>query len=519
MERSLYQWQEECLRRWQDNGGRGMVQAVTGSGKTLLALTAAARLEYLTGQKLHVKIVVPTGTLMRQWSKAVKEFLQAFVGEELVGLRGGGYKSSPDRRYMIYVINSARYELARQILAELRRGDFVFLIADECHHYGSGENRLIFEFLPHIGEYEERFFTMGLSATLPSGRDRRYLSSVLGRRIYTYGMAEASAMGTVCRYDIYHIRLSFDLEERQDYEEMTDQMNALFRKLVKADPSLEEADLTERFEILRGLCAAKNKGIAQTASRYMTLSYKRKSLVCLAASRVACACDLVDRLGLEDRVIIFGERIHQAEELYRLLSQKYPGRVGRYHSKLGQQANRNALERFRTGEVRLLIACKSMDEGVDVPDAAVGIILSGTSTQRQRTQRLGRILRRKDEGRGASLYYLHIEETSEDSCFLPEGSGHSVFELEYCSDVGKLFHPIYDKMAEDLLDKLRAKGMSEEKIREARRCLELGSVRGDWARGREYAERNLKDARYIGDRNYWICMKKLAEYERESDDI
>ena len=157
MEQKLYQWQEECLEWWFSNNGRGMVQAVTGSGKTLLALTAADRLSRRTDLDLRVKIVVPTSALMHQWNRALKAFLiQKGVqknAQQLIGLRGGGYRSSPDCRYMIYVINSARYELARQILSELRGGKSVLLIADECHHYVSGQNQLIFEFLPHITPY------------------------------------------------------------------------------------------------------------------------------------------------------------------------------------------------------------------------------------------------------------------------------------------------------------------------------------------------------------------------------
>lgn len=138
MKKKLYQWQEECLERWFANKGRGMVQAVTGSGKTLLALTAAARLEEKLGRELHVKIVVPTGALMLQWDRALREFLSdsteipssgSFRG--VIGLRGGGHKAFPDCKYMIYVINSARYELARQILTELRKGEAVLLIADD----------------------------------------------------------------------------------------------------------------------------------------------------------------------------------------------------------------------------------------------------------------------------------------------------------------------------------------------------------------------------------------------------
>ena len=64
MKKDLYKWQEECLQRWFSNNGRGIVQAVTGSGKTFLALTAASRLKKTLNQNLHIKIVVPTKALM-----------------------------------------------------------------------------------------------------------------------------------------------------------------------------------------------------------------------------------------------------------------------------------------------------------------------------------------------------------------------------------------------------------------------------------------------------------------------
>ena len=148
MNTPLYLWQEECLSAWFNNHCRGIVQAVTGSGKTLLALEAARRLEdklKKSGKKLKVKIVVPTSALMRQWERAVSEFrISAALPPQKIGLRGGGFKDRTDCSYMIYVINSARYELASQILSELQESETILLIADECHHYQSGQNRLIF---------------------------------------------------------------------------------------------------------------------------------------------------------------------------------------------------------------------------------------------------------------------------------------------------------------------------------------------------------------------------------------
>lgn len=518
MKKKLYQWQEECLERWLANKGRGMVQAVTGSGKTLLALNAAARLEEKLGQDLHVKIVVPTGALMLQWDRALREFLTdscenpssgSFRG--VIGLRGGGHKASPDCKYMVYVINSARYELARQILTELRKGEAVLLIADECHHYESGQNQLIFEFLPYINPETAQFFSLGLSATLPSGQAQRYLASVLGRKIYSYGMARASALRTVCQYDIYHIGLSFEREERAEYDELTEGMLFQYRKLHARYPFMDNMGQKEFFELMRTLIVGKDEEMADTALKYIHMSYKRKSLVCMASARISCACELIARLAPHEKILIFGERINQAEELYRILQEKYPQRVGRYHSQMGEQANKNILERFRVGDIRILITCKAMDEGVDIPDASAGIILSGTSVQRQRVQRLGRIIRKKEGKSRAFLYYLHITGTSEEMCFLPDTKNNRLFELEYIPGLRKFTHPRYDKKAKKVIERMQRAGADEEKIAEAIRCMELGIVRSDWLREQGDIALCIKNAKYASDKNYWICMKKLRD--------
>ena len=522
MRKELYEWQEECIKRWFENNGRGIVQAVTGAGKTYLALTAAARIEEKAGRNFHVKIIVPTGALMQQWNRALREFLSDSCTDGVapanlrnqIGLRGCGSNSASDCKYMIYVINSARYELARQILAELKQGDAVLLIADECHHYASDQNKLIFEFLPYIKPYENHFFSLGLSATLPSGEPRRYLTAVLGRKIYDYGMEKASLYQTICPYDVYHISLAFFPSEKAEYEELSDRMMILYRRLLQACPSLAALGQKERYELLRHLSGDKNRKIAEMASLYMRLSFKRKSLVCLASARIACTCDLIARLDDSEKIIIFSERTKQADELYQLLQKSYPEKVGRYHSKMGKWANRNVLDRFREGSVRILIACKAIDEGIDVPDASVGIIMSGTSTQRQRIQRLGRIIRKNNRKERSALYYLHITETSEDSCFLPDAASHRLFELTYDSLKHHFTNPAYDEKALSLLSDMQNAHVGEEKLREAARCLQLGCIRADWLLEQDAIEEHIKKAKYISEKNYWVCMKKLSFIDR-----
>lgn len=317
-------------------------------------------------------------------------------------------------------------------------------------------------------------------------------------------------MRTVCRYDIFHIGLEFRKEEREEYEEISEQMSRLSHKLQQMYPALRELGQRERYAMLSQITGGGDKRAAEAAARYLALSYKRKSVVCLASERVSCVCALIERLDVKKGILIFGERVSQAEELYGILQNKYPGRVGRYHSKMGRQANKNVLERFYTGEIHILITCKAMDEGVDIPEASVGIVLSGTASKRQRVQRLGRIIRKK-EGKGrASLYYLHIADTSEDSCFLPETKESRIFEIEYQPGRHGFSHPIYDVAAEELIEDAENTGMDREKVEEVKRCLEIGQVRADWMMGQEEIEGKTQDAGRVRERNYWVCMKRMG---------
>ena len=50
---------------------------------------------------------------------------------------------------------------------------------------------------------------------------------------------------------------------------------------------------------------------------------------------------------------------------------------------------------------------------IDVPEASVGIIVSGSGSIREHVQRLGRILRKKASGKQAVLYELISQGTSE----------------------------------------------------------------------------------------------------------
>ena len=77
------------------------------------------------------------------------------------------------------------------------------------------------------------------------------------------------------------------------------------------------------------------------------------------------------------------------------------------------EERRVILERFRSGQYSKLSTGRVLNEGVDVPDCRVAIIVSGNSTKREYIQRLGRVLRPKDGE--ALLYELITSGTIEEN--------------------------------------------------------------------------------------------------------
>ncbi|MFR6349234.1 MAG: DEAD/DEAH box helicase [Enterocloster aldenensis] len=513
MRYQLYPWQEECLKKWQKKQYHGIVNVVTGAGKTYLALAAAMRLEkQFSLSRLRIKIVVPSATLLEQWASAIRFFSGGRVSRRDIGLYYSGRRDTPDRPFMIYVINSARYSLARHILRDLEDGLTVFLIADECHRYTGSENRKIFDFLPFANACPGQYASLGLSATpgLNRPENASVLIPALGPEIFRYGFKEAWEEETLCPYAAFHIALSFTPQEKMEYEELSSRMSKSFRTLLFHYPSLKGLSGSVFFQTLFQI-AGENGKYAFLARLYLNASHKRKNLTSDAAARIQCVLKLIGLLDKSTKIIVFGERIEQADLLYEKLEILYPNQAARCHSAMDSGARKLALERFRDSEVRILISCRALDEGFNVPSANVGIVMSSASANRQRTQRLGRILRRDDGKEIASLYYLYIAESSEEISYLPAQSRtDAVCSLSYHLDNDTISHPAYEKLAGAAMERFRRDKPDAGLLKEAGFCFRRGIVRPDWQMGKAYCTEKIKAAKTVSERNYWICMKQIA---------
>jgi superfamily II DNA or RNA helicase len=354
-------WQEQAFRRWTEDQ-RGVVSVVTGGGKTIFAFLCmeAFRRKYEQG---YVIILVPTITLLDQWYVSLQTDFG--VAESDIACFSSEEKPSGFARVNLMVINTARTRL-RSLPGDKPR----FLIVDECHRAGSPENAKALQ-----GDYTA---ALGLSATPEREYDegfQQYVVPALGPVIFEYDYVQAAKDKVITPFDLINVQIEFLPHELDEYTKLTRRAAMLFQK-AKIDPVAD----------------SKLKKVLQ----------KRASVSAQARMRIPVSVKIVEQhRGV--RTIIFHERVSAATTIYNILkSRSHSACI--YHSKLAPNWRRDNLRLFRTGVFDVLVSCRALDEGMNVPETAVAIIASSTASHRQRIQRLGRVLR-PAPGKGHAMIY------------------------------------------------------------------------------------------------------------------
>ncbi len=365
-------YQQEAIDHWLAEGSAGVVVLPTGAGKTFVAAMAI----HETG--LWTLAVVPTIDLLQQWRTALAAALSLSVDE--IGIFGGGEKD-------LKPITIITYDSAALYPRELWR--FGLLIFDECHHLPAPTYRLIAEsaFTP---------VRLGLSAT-PERSDMAHtdLAELIGPEVYRRSPMELTQERYLAQYEEHRIDIALTSEDLARYSEQ----RRIYRTFLQ-----------RRHIIIRSPEDFQQKLIYMTArdpeARAAMLAWREARNIAMNAPAKYTEIERLLCLHGADQVILFSEYNQVVAEISRrfcLPSITY---------KTPTEERRTILERFRSGEYSKLVTGRVLNEGVDVPDCRVAIIVSGNSTKREYIQRLGRILRPK-EGL-AQLYELITSETTEE---------------------------------------------------------------------------------------------------------
>ncbi len=363
----LRDYQNEALNNWCKARNRGVLVLPTAAGKTFIALKAIQQL------KVQTLIVVPTLDLIDQWKKRIKECLNLEAG-----VVGGGENT-------LRMVTVTTYDSA-YIHAEQLGNKFMLIIFDEVHHLASTG-------YIQIAEMYTAPYRMGLTATYERSDQRHsLLSQLVGDPVYSVGVEEIA--GHLSPYTYEKISVELTPQEQQIYKS---QMNIFRSFLQQRKITLRRAADFQKFIMTTGrdpkareALLARNKAIRAAVNSEAKLKVLSQQLDTYKNEKILIFTlynDLVYRISLRFLIPAITYQTSREER-------------------------REILSNFGSGKYPVVVTSQVLDEGVDVPDASVGLVLGGTGSNREYVQRLGRLLRKK-EGKLARLIEIISKETME----------------------------------------------------------------------------------------------------------
>jgi superfamily II DNA or RNA helicase len=341
---ALRPYQSAAVAAWEGGRRRGVVVLPPGGGKTHLALAAMARLGRTT------IVLVPTRALLVHW----RQHLERAGPTAGVGVVGDGAQR-------LAPITVCTYQSAFERM-DLFGDRFGLLVVDEVHNLGR-------TLRPEALEMCAAPARLGLTGTPPTRREALcLLEQLVGPVVSVHRVEELGRH--LAPYDREVVLVRLTAEERRDYA------RAYAAHLARAN---------------RALCLGRGPRPGQAELQ------RARRVLAMAAGKLSAAASLLE-LHREDRALVFTADNTAA---YRLSRQLLIPAVTCDIARPEREALFAALE---GGRLRALVSARVLNEGLDLPDCRVGIVLAGSDgSERERQQRLGRLLR-PAPGKRAVLY-------------------------------------------------------------------------------------------------------------------
>ncbi|HZV00731.1 MAG TPA: DEAD/DEAH box helicase family protein [Planctomycetota bacterium] len=363
----LRPYQETALRSWEVANKRGLVILPTGAGKTRVAIAAIAR---HGGSAL---CIVPTRVLLEQWRHELRRFY-----EGPIGCYGDGARE-------LAPITVATFESAWRHMAEFGNR-FDLLVVDEAHHFGANVRDEALEMAIAPAR-------LALSATpVRDGPAAARIVELLGPVVYELGIGDLA--GTfLANFDLLVLGLELTPDERRFYEVDIAKFRVVQTRFWQTAPGASWG------EFVRAASSSAEGREALAAWRRV-----RRLLACTHAKSEAIATLLTKHR--DAKVLVFTADNETAYAVSRRLL------VMPLTCDIGRDERDDALRAFREGRLRALVSARVLNEGLDVPDADVAIVVGGALGTREHVQRVGRLLR-PAPGKRATVYELVSRNTIE----------------------------------------------------------------------------------------------------------
>jgi superfamily II DNA or RNA helicase len=398
----LHDYQDEAITEWQKRDYRGIFDMATGTGKTYTGLGALTTLSKNIDHKLAAIIVCPYQHLVEQW---VEDILK-FNIEPIIGYSESSQKDWQKRlkdairdqklkvrgkEFFCFICTNATFssDYVQTQLAKIKSD--TLLMVDEAHNFGA----------PYLSclLFDNYKYRLALSATLERHNDEEGTSKLydfFGEKCIEYTLDRAIEEKKLTKYKYYPVVVTLTEQELEAYDNLS-------------------------YEI--GKCMIKGKnGKMKLSSRGEKLALKRSRIVAGAKNKLTLLEEVIQPYihdkhilvycgatkGLEqdqDRSDVDSEDIRQIDAVTDLLGNKLSMDVSQFTSKESVEEREVLKREFSEGDtLKVLIAIKCLDEGVNIPKIKTAFILASTTNPKEYIQRRGRVLRLADGKEYAEIY-------------------------------------------------------------------------------------------------------------------
>jgi len=382
---TLYDWQKRAIDFFFKNNHLAIYEVCTGAGKTLMAIELI-KLVWEKSPKTDILIVVPKNIIME--SGWYKELFEAGIKLQDIGVYYGKIKEYGK----ITITNMQNID---RISLEL----FDMVIWDEVHNYGT---KKMLEYLKHPFKYR-----VGLSATVIRSDNAHYnIKSIFDYNIFKYTPKQGLVDGVLNPFNFIDISVEMDDDSYEKYLKITQEINMIMKACGGFYNAMRRTD-AHKLKLLKLMGERKQ----------MVANYYKKFDV------IRWVCQKHEK----NKIVIFNEFNSQTNKCYwHLLDVGIKARV--MHSGIKSNKRTEDLSDFKNDVYNTLLVTRVVDEGWNLPKIDVGVIMAGNSSARQTIQRLGRILRKKNDS--STLYQIYCKNTIEEKYSLQRSE---LFQ-EICSD-------------------------------------------------------------------------------------
>ncbi|MFX1282881.1 MAG: DEAD/DEAH box helicase family protein [Promethearchaeota archaeon] len=371
----LWKHQLEAIKIWHIADHNGIWQMSTGSGKTLAAIKAAIELHEKLTKSLLVVIVCPYVVIVDQWTKILTEYGQnvwKLDHQWIDKLRKAVNFHLWGSNNITFIVLTYDKLSTPKSLNYLKKCNNAMIIADEVHNFGA-RNR-------QAGMIDIFKFRLGLSATPERWFDEEGSTSIkdyFHDIIYQYSLKQAIEDGHLVPYDYYPHIVELNIEESREYIRISSRIKNMAYLLDEENvPDNVKKNLIERAKIIRK-ASKKSPRLKELISNGL--------------------------IKLEKTLIYCGD-LEQVYEVQNMLNELDIYQHQRYTAQETEKERSLILNKFNTGTIKVLVAIKCLDEGLDIPGIKNAVIMASTMNPREFIQRRGRILRTYRDKEFASIH-------------------------------------------------------------------------------------------------------------------